>query len=229
MVYTTQGPRERLEDRAVVLSDRLIICDGMGGHVDGDRAAQVVLALAVDADQSVVREGAAHAVSLVGRRSGTTCSVAHLDGHHIRWLHAGDSALWLVLKRASDKASGVFRLTADHSLWGIQRERGNYTDHDNKHILMSCVTGNPSTEIEWQEGSVDLREDHREQAAAIWLFGTSDGFHEAFDDERGDVSEDRLLDAFRQVVRSPESAQRVVEECAQKTGDNATVAAWRIK
>lgn len=230
MVYTTQGPRKRLEDAACALPDRLIVCDGMGGHTDGDKAAQAVLELAKTASLSEVRAGASRAVAAQAwHRSGTTCSVAHLDGPTLRWLHCGDSALWLVIKHAMDGATKVFRLTADHSLWGVIRANtGELSDRDNKHVLMSCVTGNPSTEIEWEEKSYSF-DGKMERATSIWLFGTSDGFHEAFDDAAGDVDLSKLLDTFRQVVRGPEHAQRAVEECAEKTGDNATVAAMRIK
>lgn len=225
-VLSVQGPRSRLEDTAWTDGrTRMVVCDGMGGHDAGDLASQAVVELAKDATFGEIQEGATRVVrETAGKRAGTTCSVAILDGHAIRWLHAGDSALWLVERRSGE--STIRRLTADHSRWGHLRELGDEPhtlDPRLKSVLDSCVMpGHPTT---WDEGVIYLERD-----GSAWLFGTTDGFHEAFEGESGEVDSDRLLAGLRDIVTSSaEDAATYLEGCARETEDNATLAIWRVR
>jgi len=230
-VVTAQGPRPSHQDRAWTDgATRLIVADGMGGHESGEVAAQTALDYAQRATFAEIRDGVVTAVEVAaGRNAGTTLSVAMLDRRELSWLHAGDSALWLVTGKG--RTAQIRRLTADQSRWGNERAREpdspKRPSRECKSILVSCVMA-PSFRhgigpVTWDTGSVTL------PAGNAWLFGTTDGFHEAFEDESGDVDHARLLAGLRDVVRcSVAHAQVYVDGCAQQTHDNATVAWWRL-
>lgn len=225
-VFLVQGGRPTMEDAAWLDSQtRMVVCDGMGGEEAGELASGAVLDLAKVADFEAIKREAADAVAMVTHlRSGTTCTVAVLDGQTLRWLHCGDSALWLVTYQ--DGQSAIRRLTADQSMWGAMFLAGedpeNISRH-RKHQLLSCVM--PGMDIIWDEGAVDLPD-----AGKVWLFGTTDGFHEAFEDERRVVDQDRLMAGLRNIVTgTPDDAIMAMMECSAKTGDNATLAIWRVR
>lgn len=235
-VVTAQGPRPSLEDRAWTDgATRLIVCDGMGGHADGDRAAQAALDCARELSLSDTREQVVERVrSEVGRDGGTTLSVVELRADTLRWLHAGDSALWLVMRLADGDAT-IQRLTADHSRWGGLVAAGHAPDTLSlrlKSVLDSCVMA-PSFRtgagaVTWDEGAIALPDAGR--VDRVWLFGTTDGFHEAFEGEAGVVDTTRLLAGLRDLVQMSEAeAQVYADGCASETHDNATVAWWRIR
>lgn len=225
-VLTTKGPRSTLEDAAWTDGKtRVVVCDGIGGVLDGDIAAQAVLSLASKATFEVIKAEAVGAVEAVThRRSGTTCTVALLDGSTLRWLHCGDSALWLVTT-AGEPAS-IQRLTDDHSRWGALVKAGDEPKtvrKHYKHVLDSYVMPGESTT--WDEDFVQIP-----PTGKVWLFGTSDGFHEAFEDENGVVDTARLLAGLRDILGMSEGdAQIYMDGCAAQTRDNATLAIWRVR
>lgn len=215
-----------MEDAAWVDGQtRMVVCDGMGGEEAGDLASAAVLDLAKVADFESIKADAAQAIARVTHlKAGTTCTVAVLDGQTLRWLHAGDSALWLVTYQ--DGLSTIRRLTADQSFWGAMFLAGEDPENisrSRKHQLLSCVM--PGMDITWDEGAVDLP-----TGARVWLFGTTDGFHEAFEDHRRVVDHDRLLAGLRNIVTSTfNDAILKVMACSAKTGDNATLTIWRVR
>ena len=225
-VLSVQGGRPAMEDAAWVDGQtRMVVCDGMGGEEAGDLASAAVLDLAKVADFESIKDDAAQAIARVTHlKAGTTCTVAVLDGQTLRWLHAGDSALWLVVYQ--DGQSVIRRLTADQSMWGAMFLAGEDPEkigRHRKHQLLSCVM--PGMDVSWDEGAVDLP-----AGAKVWLFGTTDGFHEAFEDERRVVDQDRLLDVLRDiVVGTLDNAIMAMIECSARTGDNATLAIWRVR
>ena len=225
-VLSVQGGRPAMEDAAWVDGQtRMVVCDGMGGEEAGDLASAAVLDLAKVADFESIKADAAQAIARVTHlRAGTTCTVAVLDGQTLRWLHAGDSALWLVTYQ--DGLTTIRRLTADQSFWGAMLLAGedpeNISRH-RKHQLLSCVM--PGMDIAWDAGAVDLP-----TGARVWLFGTTDGFHEAFEDQHGKVALSALLDGLRNIVTgTPDDAIVAMMECSARTGDNATLAIWRVR
>lgn len=225
-ILTVQGPRPSMEDAAWTDGKtRMVVCDGMGGEEAGELASGAVLDLAKVADFETVKREAADAVATATHlRSGTTCTVAVLDGQALRWIHCGDSALWLVTYILGE--SKIQRLTTDQSMWGVVVAAGNppeQVSRSHKHRLLSCVM--PGMSAVWDEGSVDLP-----SAGRVWLFGSTDGFHEAFEDERGVVDPDRLLAGLRKIVTSTlEDAETLMQGYAAETKDNATLAIWRVR
>ena len=225
-VLSVQGGRPAMEDAAWLDGQtRMVVCDGMGGEEAGDVASAAVLEVAKAGDFESIKANAAHAISRATHlRAGTTCTVAVLDGQTLRWLHAGDSALWLVTHQ--DGQSVIRRLTADQSFWGamfLAGEDPEKISRSRKHQLLSCVM--PGMDITWDEGAVDLP-----TAGRVWLFGSTDGFHEAFEDQRRVVDQDRLLAGLRKIVTSTwEDAETLMQGYAAETKDNATLAIWRVR
>lgn len=226
ILYQSIGTRERMEDNAWTDgASRLVVCDGMGGELHGDIASRAACELAQRATPGEIRRDVLEAVSsTAGHGAGTTLSVAWLDGDTLRWLHAGDSALWLVVRSCG--STTIRRLTADQSMWGAMVASGSEpasVSKRRKGILVSYIMA--GEHVTWDEGQVSI-----DPEAKTWVFGTTDGFHEAFEDQSGSVDHDRLLDGLRDIVRSgPEDAQTWMDGCGKQTHDNATLVGWRVR
>lgn len=238
-----QGPRDQLEDAARVADvptpagpvRRLIIADGMGGHHGGREAAQAAVELSASAytldeiADKVVEHVAERARS---NRAGTTLSVAEVHDGFIHYLHTGDTALWLVW--TGNGTSQIRRLTADHSMWGAHHAAGHPAYKGMKHILLSCVCEcvAEDRELTWDVGRVEVPPG----PGKVWVFGTSDGFHEHFaapftdDGQGGDVQTADLLAALRKLVMgAPEVKMATMDVIAAATRDNATVVGMRAR
>lgn len=134
-----------------------VVCDGMGGHDDGGKAARVAadtfvkvfssamdtpvrerLQLALDAANKAV--GALFSASQYG---GTTLVAAFVGGGVIWWASVGDSPLFMWRRKR------LLRLNADHSMRAIYEEfvrNGTMTAKDamlKGHMLRSAITGDP--------------------------------------------------------------------------------------
>jgi serine/threonine protein phosphatase PrpC len=158
-----QGGRDSNQDRvSVAVAEEaalLIACDGMGGHADGERAAEI-------AQQSVVERfwqttqplldplgflhlalGAAHAnvVGLAPRlplemRPRATCAVCIVQQTSAYWAHVGDSRVYHL------RAGRVRERTRDHShVELLMREgvisAGQMQNHPMRNFVESCLGG----------------------------------------------------------------------------------------
>jgi PPM family protein phosphatase len=160
-----QGGRDSNQDRvSVAVAEEaalLIACDGMGGHAEGERAAEV-------AQQTVVERfwqsgqplldplgflhlalGAAHAnvVALAPRlpiemRPRATCAVCVVQQTSAYWAHIGDSRVYHL------RAGQVRERTRDHShVELLMREgvisAGQMQNHPMRNFVESCLGGEP--------------------------------------------------------------------------------------
>jgi serine/threonine protein phosphatase PrpC len=158
-----QGGRDSNQDRvSVAVAEEaalLIACDGMGGHAEGERAAEV-------AQQTVVERfwqtgqplldplgflhlalGAAHAnvVALAPRlpiemRPRATCAVCVVQQTSAYWAHIGDSRVYHL------RAGQVRERTRDHShVELLMREgvisAGQMQNHPMRNFVESCLGG----------------------------------------------------------------------------------------
>ncbi|MDA8256166.1 MAG: protein phosphatase 2C domain-containing protein [Betaproteobacteria bacterium] len=171
------GGREINQDRAAWLATEdsvlMVVADGMGGHLQGEVAAQ----LAVDTITGRFRSEAkprladparflkeallqAHA-SIVSHSIAchipthaaprTTCIACVVQDGEARWAHAGDSRLYLVHASAPDNASVL--QTRDHSL--VQRmvddgmiSHDQAATHPLRNRVFSCLGGSLTPHIE---------------------------------------------------------------------------------
>jgi serine/threonine protein phosphatase PrpC len=157
------GGRDSNQDRvSVAVAEEaalLIACDGMGGHADGERAAEI-------AQQTVVERfwqtgqplldplgflhlalGAAHA-SVVGlsprlpleMRPRATCAVCIVQQNSAYWAHVGDSRVYHL------RAGRLRERTRDHShVELLMREgvisAGQMQNHPMRNFVESCLGG----------------------------------------------------------------------------------------
>lgn len=232
-LFKAQGPRDRMEDAAWVGlafgARRLVVADGMGGHSNGNLASAAVVELCRnDVSLTEIKTGAlACVVEAAGHRAGTTLSVVEARDGALHWLHVGDSALWLVQRH--EQKTTIRRLTSNQSLFGQLRAAGSPAFKRHQHTLMSCLCGDAYEPPTWDSGSTPI------PPGRVWVFGTTDGFHEAVSDEisddgltGGEPEPERLLAALRDVAFGDERGQVIADQHAETTHDNATVAGLRL-
>jgi serine/threonine protein phosphatase PrpC len=170
------GHRDENQDRAAVAADEyaalLVVMDGMGGHAEGARAAEVgrqVLLDAFAAEPHPVFDplgflhlvlGRAHeAVVAAGRhlpidqRPRTTCAVCLVQEGAAWWAHLGDARIYHI------RHGAVLRRTRDHShVEQLLREGQIGEDDVNIHPMRNyvdcCLGGEPSQ----PEMSLSLRQ-----------------------------------------------------------------------
>ncbi|MCB0322635.1 MAG: Stp1/IreP family PP2C-type Ser/Thr phosphatase [Bdellovibrionales bacterium] len=208
--------REINEDRYAVVDSPAgrawIVCDGMGGSLGGELAAQ----LAIDAirralesqDFDTGEEALRFAIEeanriIVLRRQnpafssmGTTIVGALIQGDEVVITHAGDSRAYLV------RAGEIQQLTVDHTYVQDLVDRGSINaeealSHPQSHVLTRCLGAEPRLELD---------------AQTFWIWDASDG-----------EAEDRLLlcsDGLYSLVSDSEIAERVTnltpqEACVQ--------------
>jgi PPM family protein phosphatase len=160
-----QGARDSNQDRvlAAVAEDAalLIAIDGMGGHAEGERAAQIALQLLSErfwhtpqplldplgflhltlgaAHQQVVAFGANLPLEL---RPRATCAVCIVQQGSAYWAHVGDSRIYHL------RAGKVLERTRDHSHVELLLREGVISDgqvhnHPMRNFVESCLGGEP--------------------------------------------------------------------------------------
>ncbi len=161
--FSLQGTRDSNQDRvAVAMSEEaalLIACDGMGGHADGEAAAEIALRSITErflqaslplldplgflhlvigvAHQGVVSFGAQVPIEL---RPRATCAVCIVQQTSAYWAHVGDSRVYHL------RAGRVRERTRDHShVELLVREgvisAGQVQNHPMRNFVESCLGG----------------------------------------------------------------------------------------
>jgi len=236
---TLIGDREVNQDRhGVLLGDvevMLIVCDGMGGHEDGEIAAQtavdtcmagfkehkpgmdVVPAFMKDvieqAHRAVVRAGIKKPVDQRPRTTATLCIIA--DNRAV-WAHVGDSRIYHFRKGA------VFNRTRDHSAVEGLFQRGAISEaqmltHPMRNFVEECLGG------ESAEPKIDISQTETLEAGDILLL-CSDGFWSPLN---MDAVAQRLT-AAADVQDELDDLAREATEIASPHSDNVTAVAFRL-
>ena len=123
--HSEQGKRSYQQDRFLVKENLYVVCDGMGGHSNGDLAAEAGIdrlgAISFDGSQApcVLM---ANAIKLAssdcensGDNRGSTVVAVYLDKDNnlIHFAHVGDSRIYLIKNN-----DAIYQITEDHSFRG---------------------------------------------------------------------------------------------------------------
>lgn len=184
-----RGGREKNEDRMGYCYTResglFVLADGMGGHPDGEIAAQLALqtisALYQKEARPTVRDpeaflsgalmAAHHQIIRYAAEKGildtprTTLVAALLQGTSATWVHCGDSRLYLVRDRE------LLTRTRDHSYLEQQSAGVIKLERINRNILFTCL-GSPTKPVFDVTGPVVLQQGDRILLCSDGLWGT---------------------------------------------------------
>jgi serine/threonine protein phosphatase PrpC len=232
---TRRGGREKNEDRMGYSYTRdaalFVLADGMGGHPEGEVAAQLALQSMSAMFQREARPtvpnpedflgaallGAHHQIIRYAAEKGlldsprTTLVAALLQDNDLTWVHCGDSRLYIV------RDGQLLTRTRDHS-YAEQQAGGVFKlQHVNRNVLFTCL-GSPSRPVFDVGGPIRLQQGDRFLLCSDGLWGT--------------VEDDEIT---RELAAKPvsEAVPDLVELALQRggaTGDNVTVieAEWQM-
>ena len=225
-----RGGRARNEDRMGYCYTReaglFLLADGMGGHPEGEVAAQMALQTVSALFQCQARPvlkgvadflatsllAAHHQIIRYASDRGmldtprTTFVAAVLQGNTATWIHCGDSRLYLV------RDGSLVTRTRDHSFVEHRDLAVSGIDKTNRNVLFTCL-GSPTKPIYDITGPVYLEQGDRLLLCSDGLWGT--------------LSDEEIT---KQLARQPVShaVPELVEEALRKAGDssdNVTVVA----
>ncbi|WP_311224082.1 MULTISPECIES: serine/threonine-protein phosphatase [unclassified Acidovorax] len=225
-----RGGREKNEDRMGYCYTResglFVLADGMGGHPEGEVAAQIAIqtvsalfqreakpALAdVQEFLSSALLAAHHQVLRYASDRGmidtprTTLVAAVVQAGRACWIHCGDSRLYLV------RGGELLTRTRDHSYLELRNAPVPALEHVNRNVLFTCL-GSPTKPIYDIAGPIVLEQGDRMLLCSDGLWGTLED-----------------ADIARQLGRQPVSSSvpDLVEDALRKAGsssDNVTVVA----
>ena len=159
------GHREENEDRVAIADANgtvtLAVVDGMGGHADGARAAEVAMRAMLNEFWEMSRPlfdpegflhltvGRAHeAVVALGQclppeiRPRATCALCLVQGSSAYWAHVGDSRIYQL------RHGKVFERTRDHSHVELLLRAGRITErqaqgHPMRNYVERCIGADP--------------------------------------------------------------------------------------
>jgi serine/threonine protein phosphatase PrpC len=228
-----RGGREKNEDRMGYCYTReaglFALADGMGGHPEGEVAAQIALqtlaamfqrdAKPVLADparfledgvlvahQTLLRYGSDKGLADTPR---TTVVACVLQGGYAHWAHCGDSRLYMV------RDGTLIARTRDHSYSELQEALGRSApgaERFNRNVLFTCL-GSPGKPMVDLSGPLALQPGDRVMLCSDGLWGT--------------VPEPEMV---RQLAERPvaDAVPELVEQALRNGGprcDNVTVLA----
>ena len=225
-----KGGREKNEDRMGYCYTResglFVLADGMGGHPEGEIAAQIALQATSALYQREARPAienpeefltaalmAAHH-QIIRYASGkgmldtprTTLVAVLLQGACATWVHCGDSRLYVV------RDGKLLTRTRDHSYAEQQSAGIIKLEHVNRNILFTCL-GSPTKPVFDITGPINLQQGDR-------ILLCSDGLW-------GSLSDDEIVEQLSAKVIA-DSVPDLVENALRiggERGDNVTVLA----
>ena len=225
-----KGGREKNEDRMGYCYTResglFVLADGMGGHPEGEVAAQIALQTISALYQKQARPAIANTTEFLSTAlmaahhqilryasekamldtPRTTIVAAVLQGAGATWVHCGDSRLYVV------RDGELLTRTRDHSYLEQKSAASGRRELINRNILFTCL-GSPTKPIFDITGPVILQQGDK-------LLLCSDGLWGSLSDEEivGHLASKGVSNAVPDLV---ETALRV----AGDTSDNVTVLA----
>ena len=253
----SKGGREYQEDNFGLLDGRdiglddgehalLLVADGMGGHVGGAIASDLLcktfveaysrssgpiverLRQCLDEANAAIRAAVVEDFELAGMGSTLVAAVVSSEGLH--WISVGDSPLWLF------REGQLERLNADHSMASELAElvaEGRMTAEEaaqdpRRNMLNSAVMGGPIEMIDVSEQPEPVEEGDRVVLASDGLLTLSEQEIAAILKETQDAPlEDSVAALIQavdiQAVEAAKQSDQDVEAAEQPKQDNTTV------
>lgn len=227
------GGRANQQDRTAVFdvpngkdARLVVLADGMGGHSDGDLAAQAVVdtaerALAdtvFDNPQEILSDvcvRAHRAILQLGRDRGcnpaSTCVCLYLTDEEAYWAHVGDSRLYHF------QGNQLLSHTRDHTVRELLKEapRNERVDAHAEHLLYMCLGGQNTLQPEFGASAMGQED---------WFLLCSDGFWDRVDAEE---AADRVEDGFGDKLAT--DLVKLATERGGTNSDNVSVVLVRRK
>ena len=225
-----KGGREKNEDRMGYCYTResglFVLADGMGGHPEGEVAAQIALQTTSALYQKQARPSientgeflasalmaAHHQIIRYASEKGmldtprTTLVAAILQGGAATWVHCGDSRLYVV------REGKLLTRTRDHSYAEQQSAGIIKLEHVNRNILFTCL-GSPTKPVFDTTGPIILQQGDR-------ILLCSDGLW-------GSLSDEQIVEQLAAKIISaavPDLVENALRIGGER-GDNVTVLA----
>jgi serine/threonine protein phosphatase PrpC len=236
---TLLGDRSENQDRVQVVEGDgavlMVVIDGMGGHNDGAKAAEVAAQTIAQAFSRATKPifdpqgflhlaiGQAHGnlVAMGGAQSletrpRATCAVCLVQDGAAYWAHVGDSRIYLL------RASGVVERTRDHSHVELLLREGliseaEIADHPMRNFVECCLGGDPRLPGMSITGQKRL-------AAGDTLLVCTDGLWSGL----GDDEIAQTLDAQPSLYDSLHRLGRQAVEACGPYADNTSAVALRV-
>lgn len=237
LVFQGQGRRDYQQDRYKISEDGryFIVCDGMGGHGNGDLAAQTVCnALSVYFDTKPpenfkispeyfdraimfaydqLDKYDPHPDSIINM--GTTMTCVYFGDNGALVAHCGDSRIYQIRPKyyiSANYKTSVIIETKDHSL--VQRlvDEGKITKeeakkHPQRNVITKCMVANSDRDMaEYNSKSV---------IEGDYFFLCTDGILE-------NVNTEKLCSILAMKISDDEKNDKLFSCCNNKTADNFT-------
>jgi PPM family protein phosphatase len=241
-VVRSNLPEGDLPEHVQDIAYGMVVADGMGGMVGGQRASllaiQTGIRLVLESPRWALRIDEQESVQLIERMRayfhevdatlirvtevepslfgmGTTLTVAYSVGNRAFFVHAGDSRAYLM------RGGELRQLTRDHTLAQSLVDSGripaeSVESHASRHILVNYA-GGPRRGIEPEIGTVELENGDR-------LMLCTDGL-------TGMLSDNEIAQVLQQHDQPEPAAQALIQHALLRGGrDNVTVvlAQYRI-
>lgn len=232
--FTEQGLKDQQEDRLFPPISRLtpdnrcfVLCDGMGGHEQGEVAAEIVSKTLYESLTSTLPKDNVLTVNWFNkslkaayneldkmnyhteRRPGTTLTCTILGANGILAAHIGDSRIYLVRP-----GQGIIYRSKDHSLVNQLIDAGELTEEEavnfpRKNVITRAMQ--PGLERQYA-ADVHILTDVK---AGDYLFMCCDGILEQ-------LSDDRLAEIISADTDASTKLNDIYTTCFGKTRDNFT-------
>ncbi len=227
-----RGGREKNEDRMGYCYTReaglFVLADGMGGHPQGELAAQIAIqtvsamfqrqarpalksvpdfltASLLAAHHQILRHGSRHGMADTPR---TTLVAAVVQDGRAQWIHCGDSRLYLV------RDGEVLMRTRDHSYQELRNAAIAGLERINRNVLFTCL-GSPTKPLFDVSSPLLLEHGDRILLCSDGLWGTLDDATIARQMARQAVAQavpDLVEDALRKAGNSSDNVTVVAME-----------------
>lgn len=214
----------------------LVVADGMGGHVGGNVASNIVVGTFLETYPELSAPSPSRLRSCLGAANmaitsavvdnseldsmGSTVVAAAISGQELHWISVGDSPMWIF------REGQLMRINADHSMAPVLAgmvEGGYMTEEEaagdsRRHMLRSVVMGDDMP-------LVDASEEPAELEPGDWLLLASDGVMTLGEQMIADILQDSPAENVQDVAATIIQA---VEDAGRPRQDNTTISLYAV-